>query len=348
MKVTISREGVYALRALCARALAVAAKLDESSCRLESTMVILGDKLGDIGEYLCNAASLCIRRTSECVQLTNSFVDSLESTASAIEGYLDANSSICSELHVQKSEHSRPSEWLATNGIEAASIMRTKATPSTMETIRNEMTRRAHRHPVQGGKMYDAGHVEISSEEYSNTGTFYWVPDSSRMINGMSVALIMEKYNIQEIEYKNGFPVFPEHIIIAEITLPNLLSDCRYKNYAASNAVLLNEAVIEDESCCKSNQFAGMVNAYLSEIGVDEKWFQSERQVRDFIRRYDLTWHEKEDMLTLQLLPRVIHELAPHDGGISYARLRDATARDIELLSYEAARKRAAGRLGGE
>ncbi|MDN0069728.1 HNH endonuclease [Collinsella ihumii] len=320
--------------------------LAESSLRLERAMVISENELSDVGVYLRHAITLCMRQTGGIGQLTEYLVSSLEATASAIEEYIDSDLSIESELLANTDERLRPSDWLATEGAEAASILRTNASSSAMETIRSELTQRAHRHPVSGGRMYDSQHVEINPEEFSNAGIFYWVPDSSRTINGISVKTILNMYNIYEIKYIDGFPVFPEHIIVAEIGLPAPLSENRYRNYAASNAALLSEAVVKNQFCCKSNYFAGMINEYLSEIGVNDNWFQSVGQVRDFIRRYDLTWHEKEDMLTLQLLPRAIHELAPHDGGISYARLRDATARDIELLSNEAARIKASGQRG--
>ncbi|MDE6978879.1 MAG: HNH endonuclease, partial [Helicobacter sp.] len=43
----------------------------------------------------------------------------------------------------------------------------------------------------------------------------------------------------------------------------------------------------------------------------------SAQDVREYRKENNLTWHERSDMKTLDLVPQEIHGNVPHSGGIS-------------------------------
>lgn len=48
-----------------------------------------------------------------------------------------------------------------------------------------------------------------------------------------------------------------------------------------------------------------------------EKGLNSVSAIENYCKKYNLTWHEKRDGVTMQLIPREVHEKFPHLGGIS-------------------------------
>lgn len=94
------------------------------------------------------------------------------------------------------------------------------------------------------------------------------------------------------IAYKNGYPDFSP-IALQEIRLPGLISTNRDRNFQAANQMLAKN------------------------LGVKES------DVARFMREQKYTWHEVEDMRTMQLVPSFIHTGKPGsmDFGVKYGHL---------------------------
>ena len=94
------------------------------------------------------------------------------------------------------------------------------------------------------------------------------------------------------IAYKNGYPDFSP-ITLQDVRLPGLISRDRDTNFRAANQILANK------------------------LGVKES------DVVRFMREQKYTWHEVEDMRTMQLVPSFIHtgKVGSMDFGVKYGHL---------------------------
>lgn len=94
------------------------------------------------------------------------------------------------------------------------------------------------------------------------------------------------------IAYKNGYPDFSP-ITLQEVRLSGLISTDRDVNFRAANQMLANK------------------------LGVKES------DVARFMREQKYTWHEVEDMRTMQLVPSFIHtgKVGSMDFGVKYGHL---------------------------
>ncbi|WP_240442847.1 HNH endonuclease [Pseudomonas aeruginosa] len=94
------------------------------------------------------------------------------------------------------------------------------------------------------------------------------------------------------IAYKNGYPDFSP-IALQEVRLSGLISTDRDVNFRAANQMLANK------------------------LGVKES------DVARFMREQKYTWHEVEDMRTMQLVPSFIHtgKVGSMDFGVKYGHL---------------------------
>ena len=112
--------------------------------------------------------------------------------------------------------------------------------------------------------------------------------------NQKSWGEILDKYDIDGIEFKEGEPNFTpvakENVEIGDFTTQ------RIDNFAQADAKLAQQWN-EEKRDGKDNWTADDIKKYRKE----EK----------------LTWHERSDMKNLDLVPREIHSNIPHKGGIS-------------------------------
>ena len=129
-------------------------------------------------------------------------------------------------------------------------------------------------------------------------GDSIWKPNKDTVAkqpygNGKTWGEILEKYNIEGIEFKNGEPDFT---IVSE-----------------------GSVSIEDFTIQRDNNFRQ------ADIMLAKNW-NKEKQNKDNwtaedIKKYrkgkKLTWHERSDMKDLDLVPQEIHGNIPHTGGIS-------------------------------
>jgi len=101
------------------------------------------------------------------------------------------------------------------------------------------------------------------------------------------------------VEYRYGFVIFdPYSIVDAELENMSTSRDLNFRNgdkFVSRNPQLIKRLGIEASD---------------KSVGVTPKDVRLWRR----INRY--TWHEKEDIRTLQLIPIVIHKHHPHMAGV--------------------------------
>ena len=116
------------------------------------------------------------------------------------------------------------------------------------------------------------------------------IPKSSNPEN-KSWGEILEKHNIDGIEYKDGESDFSS--IAKETVEIDDFTDSRAKNFDQA-----------DEK--------------LAEI-----WNKSPEEIEKWRKENNYTWHECSDCKTMQLVPSEVHNNMPHSGGISEYKNRN-------------------------
>lgn len=96
---------------------------------------------------------------------------------------------------------------------------------------------------------------------------------------------IMEKYGIDGIDYKDGYPVFDD---VARGTVEiNDFTDDRTSNFSQANGKMA-----EQKGC-------------------------TPEEVEQWMKDNNYTWHECQDCKTMQKVPNEVHANIPHEGGVS-------------------------------
>ena len=96
---------------------------------------------------------------------------------------------------------------------------------------------------------------------------------------------IMEKYGIDGIEYKDGYPVFNE-VSRGTVEIDDFTDD------RGSNFDQADEKMAEQRGC-------------------------TPEEVAKWREENGYTWHECQDCKTMQKVPNEVHANVPHDGGVS-------------------------------
>jgi hypothetical protein len=115
-----------------------------------------------------------------------------------------------------------------------------------------------------------------------------YTPEGTSNRDSSTWGQILDKYDIKEIPFKDGYPDFSE-ISKADVEIDDFSTE-RYSNFTQA-----------DEK-------------YAEEYG------NSPREIKQWRKDNNYTWHECEDEKTLQLVPTEIHGNIPHSGGISEAK----------------------------
>ena len=163
----------------------------------------------------------------------------------------------------------------------------------------NDTTNPYYRCPKENGQ-WDGG--------YERRGETKWIPNrdyvppNGKGINNpdaKTMGEIMGKYGIDGIRYKNGQPDFSEmrHGEPVEI---ERFSDDRKKNYIQAERAYAERYNIKNPD---------------NPISPDD--------VKKYRESNSLTWHERRDCTTMELVPREIHGNCSHSGGVAeYKRRR--------------------------
>jgi hypothetical protein len=122
-------------------------------------------------------------------------------------------------------------------------------------------------------------------------GNSEWIPDKES-----SLGQILSKYGRESITFKDNYPdfsPFTKATVEIEDFSPN-----RWENFAQADKKLA-------ETWTASGKDGKIWTA--TDIG-------------EYRRTNKLTWHEKEDQATMQLVDTNVHGNTPHSGGISLAK----------------------------
>lgn len=115
------------------------------------------------------------------------------------------------------------------------------------------------------------------------------IPDPMNGKNGNPDGLtwenILDKYEIDGITFRDGEPDFSE-VMKDQVEIGDFTTDRR-------------------------------INFNQSDVALAEKWDMSPREVADWRKENNYTWHECKDCKTMQLVPCEVHNNIPHEGGIA-------------------------------
>ena len=100
---------------------------------------------------------------------------------------------------------------------------------------------------------------------------------------------LLQKYGLDGIEFKDGFPVFDK----------------------------ISKGTVEIEGFETGGTDAKQRNFAKADIALAEQKGCSPDDVRKWRKENNYTWHECEDMKTMQKVPNEIHANVPHAGGRS-------------------------------
>jgi hypothetical protein len=98
----------------------------------------------------------------------------------------------------------------------------------------------------------------------------------------------MDKHDVKDVRFKDGYPDFSE-ISKGDVRIDDFSTD-RTKNFAQADM-----------------KFAEQKNMAPEDVS---SWRKENRH----------TWHECEDMRTMQLVPSEVHGNIAHSGGVSRAK----------------------------
>ncbi len=104
---------------------------------------------------------------------------------------------------------------------------------------------------------------------------------------------ILKTHRIEGIDFKEGEPDFTRSA--KATTEISDFSENRNTNFIQADEKLAEQWTIENKE--------------------GKEW--SAQDVREYRKENNLTWHERSDMKTLDLVPQEIHGNVPHSGGIS-------------------------------
>lgn len=130
-------------------------------------------------------------------------------------------------------------------------------------------------------------------------GDSTWKPDPDRIPpksnpEGKSWGELEDKYGMDGVKFKDGEPDFSE---IAEATVEiDDFTGNRVENFAQADSKLAEKWNVE---------------------GRDGRTDWTARDVAAYRKENNLTWHERRDMKTMDLVPSEVHNNIPHAGGIS-------------------------------
>jgi len=110
---------------------------------------------------------------------------------------------------------------------------------------------------------------------------------------------ILDKYDIDGIEFKDGEPDFS--VVSEGIVEINDFSTDRNANFTQADEQLAEK--------------------WTSEGKDGKEW--SPQDIKEYRKENNLSWHERSDMKTIDLVPQKVHGNVPHSGGISVAKNKD-------------------------
>jgi len=108
---------------------------------------------------------------------------------------------------------------------------------------------------------------------------------------------ILDKYEIDGIEFKDGEPDF-------STTSEGTVEIDDFSTERNDNFTQADEKLAEQ---------------WTNEAKDGKEW--SPQDIKDYRKENNLSWHERSDMKTMDLTPHEVHGNVPHSGGISVAKI---------------------------
>lgn len=124
------------------------------------------------------------------------------------------------------------------------------------------------------------------------------------------VKRILDENNINGIEYKNGVPDFSP---VAKVTMEISYDDVQVRGLKGNDA----RTEIQKQA---SKRYAQYLNEHPEEaeaLGFHTDGSISQKDIKEYMSKNDLTWHELNDCKHIQLVPTVINDTFGHCGGVS-------------------------------
>jgi len=162
-------------------------------------------------------------------------------------------------------------------------------------------------------KEYLAQNSNISDAEFKNIplsngtwsgepGNSKWIPDRNTTPkqpygNEKTWDEILDENNIDGIEFKNGEPDFS---IVSE-------GSVKIKDFSTER----------DDNFYQADELLAKKFSQENKNGKSD-WTRAD--VKEYRKNQKLTWHERSDMETMDLVPQEVHGNIPHSGGISKAK----------------------------
>lgn len=110
----------------------------------------------------------------------------------------------------------------------------------------------------------------------------------------------------------------PEKLTWGEVCKKNDITGIQFKNGEPNFAEVSKGTVKIDHFSDNRNK-----NYVQADIKLAEQQGKTPEEVRAYRKENNLTWHERYDMKTMDLVPREVHGAIPHDGGIArYKKLQ--------------------------
>ena len=157
--------------------------------------------------------------------------------------------------------------------------------------------------------------IPRNNGEWTGTpGDSTWKPDpkvkpanTKANPNGKTNAQILKENNVKDgVEFKNGCPDFSSSAK-GQVKVSKMTTN-RAKNFAQADSQLAAKV--------RSGKADSSIVQMLERNGVDPK-NATKGDIARLRAKEGLTWHEHQDMQTMQLIPKELHGTIPHKGGIS-------------------------------
>jgi hypothetical protein len=156
--------------------------------------------------------------------------------------------------------------------------------------------------PIELPSKVDFVRLPISGGEWSGEpGNSDWTPDDTLVPkkpegNELSWREIKDKYDIESIPFIDGEPDFSA-VSEATVEIDDFTTD-RNNNFTQA-----------DEACAEK---------WSAEQRDGKSWTAAD--VKEYRKENQLSWHERSDQKTMDLVPQEVHGNVPHSGGISAAK----------------------------
>ncbi|WAD25617.1 HNH endonuclease [Pseudomonadaceae bacterium T75] len=156
--------------------------------------------------------------------------------------------------------------------------------------------------PIELPTKVEAVRLPMNGGEWNGeVGNSDWIPDDTLVPkqpigNELSWREIKDKYGIESIPFIDGEPDFSA-VSEATVEIDDFTTD-RNSNFTQA-----------DEACAEK---------WNAEQKDGRNWTAAD--VKEYRKENQLSWHERSDQKTMDLVPQEVHGNVPHSGGISAAK----------------------------